>query len=281
MNKKILTIQDISCVGQCSITVALPIISAAGIETAILPSAVLSTHTAGPFGHFTFRDLTEDLPKINKHWNDINIKFDAIYTGYIGSKLQIDYILDIISTTLKDGAPLIVDPAMGDNGHLYTGFDEDFVSYMAKLCAKADVILPNLTEAAYLLKEECILANYDKEYIEGLVRRLAGLGAKVVILTGVGFKENELGVCIYDSKEDKTYYYLHNKISQSFHGTGDVFSSSFVGAVLNGFDYYKAAQIAADFTRQSIALTIEDKDEHWYGVEFESALPKYMQMLGK
>ena len=281
MNKKILTIQDISCVGQCSITVALPIISAAGIETAILPSAVLSTHTAGPFGHFTFRDLTEDLPKINKHWNDMNIKFDAIYTGYIGSKLQIDYILDIISTTLKDGAPLIVDPAMGDNGHLYTGFDEDFVSYMAKLCAKADVILPNLTEAAYLLKEECILANYDKEYIEGLVRRLAGLGAKVVILTGVGFKENELGVCIYDSKEDKTSYYLHNKISQSFHGTGDVFSSSFVGAVLNGFDYYKAAQIAADFTRQSIALTIEDKDEHWYGVEFESVLPKYMQMLGK
>ena len=212
MNKKILTIQDISCVGQCSITVALPIISAAGIETAILPSAVLSTHTAGPFGHFTFRDLTEDLPKINKHWNDINIKFDAIYTGYIGSKLQIDYILDIISKTLKDGAPLIVDPAMGDNGRLYTGFDEDFVSYMAKLCAKADVILPNLTEAAYLLKEECILANYDKEYIEGLVRRLAGLGAKVVILTGVGFKENELGVCIYDFKEDKTYYYLHNKI---------------------------------------------------------------------
>ena len=281
MNKKILTIQDISCVGQCSITVALPIISAAGIETAILPSAVLSTHTAAPFGKFTFRDLTEDLPLINKHWVEKNIKFDAIYTGYIGSKLQIEYILNIISSTLKEGAPLIVDPAMGDNGKLYVGFDEDFVSYMAKLCAKADIILPNLTEAAYLLKEECKLANYDKAYIEGLVRRLANLGSKMIILTGVGFKENELGVCIYDAKEDKTYYYLHNRVPQSFHGTGDVFSSSFVGAYLNGKSPYEASQIAADFTRESIALTIDDKDEHWYGVKFEQALPKYIKMLGK
>ena len=281
MNKKILTIQDISCVGQCSITVALPIISAAGIETAILPSAVLSTHTAAPFGKFTFRDLTEDLPLINKHWVEKNIKFDAIYTGYIGSKLQIEYILNIISSTLKEGAPLIVDPAMGDNGKLYVGFDEDFVSYMAKLCAKADIILPNLTEAAYLLKEECKLANYDKAYIEGLVRRLANLGSKMIILTGVGFKENELGVCIYDAKEDKTYYYLHNRVPQSFHGTGDVFSSSFVGAYLNGKSPLEASQIAADFTRESIALTIDDKDEHWYGVKFEQALPKYIKMLGK
>ena len=281
MNKKILTIQDISCVGQCSITVALPIISAAGIETAILPSAVLSTHTAAPFGKFTFRDLTEDLPLINKHWVEKNIKFDAIYTGYIGSKLQIEYILNIVSSTLKEGAPLIVDPAMGDNGKLYVGFDEDFVSYMAKLCAKADIILPNLTEAAYLLKEECKLANYDKAYIEGLVRRLANLGSKMIILTGVGFKENELGVCIYDAKEDKTYYYLHNRVPQSFHGTGDVFSSSFVGAYLNGKSPLEASQIAADFTRESIALTIDDKDEHWYGVKFEQALPKYIKMLGK
>ena len=182
---------------------------------------------------------------------------------------------------MKEGAPLIVDPAMGDNGNLYVGFDEDFVSYMAKLCAKADVILPNLTEAAYLLNEECKLANYDKAYIEGLVRRLAKLGAKVVILTGVGFKDNELGVCIYDSISDTTSYYLHDRIGQSFHGTGDVFSSSFVGAVLNGNDYLKAAQIAADFTRKAIELTIEDKDEHWYGVEFEKAIPKYLEMLGK
>ena len=281
MNKKILTIQDISCVGQCSITVALPIISAAGIETAILPSAVLSTHTAAPFGKFTFRDLTEDLPLINKHWVEKNIKFDAIYTGYIGSKLQIEYILNIISSTLKEGAPLIVDPAMGDNGKLYVGFDEDFVSYMAKLCAKADIILPNLTEAAYLLKEECKLANYDKAYIEGLVRRLANLGSKMIILTGVGFKENELGVCIYDVKEDKTYYYLHNRVPQSFHGTGDVFSSSFVGAYLNGKSPLEASQIAADFTRESIALTIDDKDEHWYGVKFEQALPKYIKKKKK
>ncbi len=281
MNKRILSIQDISCVGQCSLTVALPIISAAGIETSILPSAVLSTHTAAGFGKFTFRDLTEDLPLINKHWNDINVKFDAIYTGYIGNKSQIEYILNIVNTTLKKDAPLIVDPAMGDNGKLYVGFDKSFVSYMAKLCAKADVILPNLTEAAYLLDEECKLTGYDKEYIEGLVRRLAKIGAKNVILTGVSFAEDEVGVCVYSSEDDKTSYYLHKKIGQSFHGTGDVFSSSFVGVLLNGKSLLDAATIAADITRQSVALTIEDKDMHWYGVEFEKVLPEYLKKLGK
>lgn len=281
MNKRILSIQDISCVGQCSLTVALPIISAAGIETAILPSAILSTHTAAGFGKFTFRDLTEDLPQINKHWNDINVKFDAIYTGYIGNKSQIEYILNIVNTTLKKDAPLIVDPAMGDNGKLYVGFDKSFVECMAKLCAKADVILPNLTEAANLLNEECVLSGYDKEYIEGIVRRLATLGAKNVILTGVSFSNNEVGVCVYESKTDTTSYYLHQKIGQSFHGTGDVFSSSFVGALLNGKSLLESATIAADVTRQSVALTIEDKDMHWYGVEFERVLPEYLKKLGK
>ena len=280
MEKRILSIQDISCVGQCSLTVALPIISAAGIETSILPSAVLSTHTAGDFKGFTFRDLTEDLPRINAHWNKIGVKFDAIYTGYIGNKEQIQYILDIVLSTLKEGAPLICDPAMGDNGNLYVGFDKEFVSHMAKLCATADIILPNLTEAAYLLNEECRLSGYDKEYIEGLVRRLAKLGAKTVILTGVSFKEGELGVCVYDSQKGETEYYLHEKIGQSFHGTGDVFSSSFVGALLNGKTCIEAVKIAADFTKQSIALTIDDKDIHWYGVEFEKAIPKYIKALG-
>ncbi len=280
MNKRILSIQDISCVGQCSLTVALPIISAAGIETSILPSAVLSTHTAAPFGKFTFRDLTEDLPLINKHWIEKDIKFDAIYTGYIGNKAQVEYILNIVSTTLKEGAPLIVDPAMGDNGKLYVGFDKDFVKHMAKLCAKADVMLPNLTEAAYLLDEECKLASYDKTYIESIVRKLAKLGAKIVILTGVSFSDKELGVCIYDSIKDETAYYLHDKIGHSFHGTGDVFSSSFVGAYLNGKSCLDSAKIAANFTKQSIALTIDNKDEHWYGVNFEKVIPKYIKDLG-
>lgn len=261
-------------------TVALPIISAAGIETSILPSAILSTHTAAPFGKFTFRDLTQDLPSINAHWNSINIKFDAIYTGYIGSKEQIQYIIDIIDSTLKDNAPFICDPAMGDNGNLYVGFDRDFANHMAKLCAKADIILPNLTEAAYLLNEE-YMPKYDKSYVEGIVRRLAKLGPRIVIITGVSFDDSSVGVCIYDKNNDNTTYYLHEKIGQSFHGTGDVFSSSFVGAYLNGMNEFEAAKIAADFTKQSVTLTIEDKNEHWYGVEFEQLLPKYIKMLGK
>jgi len=279
MNKRILSIQDISCVGQCSLTVALPIISAAGIETSILPSAVLSTHTAAPFGKFTFRDLTQDLPNINKHWADIGIKFDAIYTGYIGSKEQVEYILDIIDTTLKNGAPLIVDPAMGDNGELYIGFDQDFAFTMAKLCAKADVILPNLTEAAYLLGEECHLSGYDKAYVESTARKLHALGAKNVVITGVGFKDDELGICIYNGERDSFEYYFHERIGQSFHGTGDIFSSAFTGAVLNGKSYYEASIIAANFVKQSIALTMKEKDEHWYGVEFELLLPKYIKDL--
>ena len=280
MEKRILSIQDISCVGQCSLTVALPIISAAGIETSILPSAVLSTHTAAPFGQFTFRDLTKDLPYINAHWKSINIQFDAIYTGYIGSKEQIDYIIDIINSTRKPNAPFICDPAMGDNGKLYVGFNREFASYMAKLCARADIILPNLTEAAYLLNEEYV-SQYDKDYVEGVAKRLAALGPKIVVITGVSFEEGKVGICVYDKEKDNIEYYIHEKIGQSFHGTGDVFSSSFVGAYLNGKNVLDSAKIAADFVRQSVALTIEDKDEHWYGVEFEQLLPKYIQMLNK
>lgn len=272
MTKKLLTIQDISCFGQCSLTVALPIISACGVETAILPSSVLSTHTGG-FKGFTFRDLTEDMPKIEEHWNRENIKFDAFYTGYVSAS-QIDYILHIMESTANDGAIRIVDPAMADNGKLYVGFGDDFPKKMAKLCKNADYLLPNMTEAALLLGRECVLKGYDEAYIEDLLKALSALGAKNVVLTGVSFTPEKLGVATYDG--EKVHYYFNDTLSQMSHGTGDVYASSFAGALMRRFDMNTAAAIAADFVCDSIKATPK---EHWYGVCFEKALPELIKRI--
>ncbi len=274
MEKRILTIQDASCVGQCSLTVALPIISACGIETAVLPSALLSTHTAG-FKGFTVLDLTLEFPKIIEHWKKAGIRFDAVYTGYI-LKHQISYIKEICET-MNNGAK-IIDPVMADHGKFYYGFDQCFASEMASLCENADVILPNLTEAAFLLNEECKLENYDKEYIESLCKKLSKkLNVKCIILTGVSFEKDKLGVCVYEN--DNFNYYFSKRISRDFHGTGDIYSSSFVGAYMNGKSAYEAAKIAVDYTVHAMELTIDDALVHTYGVYFEKALPLLMDKL--
>lgn len=274
MQKRILTIQDASCVGQCSLTVALPIISACGVEAAVLPSALLSTHTAG-FTGFTVLDLTEEFPKIIEHWKKENISFDGVYTGYILEK-QIDYI-EAICRELNRG-PKIIDPVMADHGSFYYGFDEKFAAKMAQLCRGADVILPNLTEAAFLLGEECRLSGYDRAYIEGICQRLAErLDVKCVILTGVSFASDKLGVCIF---ENGTFdYYFAEKLPKNFHGTGDIYSSSFVGAYIRGKSTYEAAKIAVDYTVQSMKLTMTHADTHPYGVFFESALPTLVKQI--
>ncbi len=270
--KRILTVQDISCVGQCSLTVALPIISACGIETAILPSSVLSTHTGG-FKGYTFRDLTEDMPAIEKHWISEELKFDAFYTGYV-SESQIDHILHIMDSCSAEGALRIVDPAMADNGKLYVGFGEDFPSKMARLCRGADYILPNLTEAALLLGREPVLSGYDRPFVEELLHELMSLGAKNVILTGVSFDDDNLGVAAYDG--ERVSYYFNAKIPRMSHGTGDIFASAFTGALVRGADAGRAASVAADFVCESIKAT---PAEHTYGVCFERAIPALVRAL--
>lgn len=272
--KKILTIQDVSCVGQCSLTVALPIISACGIETCVLPSAVLSTHTAG-FKDYTFRDLTEDMPKIKEHWEKESIKFDGIYTGYLGSTKQIDYVADIIDSTAKDDSLVVIDPAMADNGNLYPGFDLEFVSAMKNLCAKADYVLPNITEACFLTATE-YKTKYDRKYIDLLICRLIDLGCKNVILTGVSYSEGRTGVVVY---ENNSYsYYEHELLPNSCHGTGDIYASAFVGAKTIGKSAYDAAKIAAEYTLECIKSTAEE-DNHWYGAKFEPVLYKLIEAL--
>ena len=274
MNKRLLTIQDISCVGQCSLTVALPVISACGVETAILPSAVLSTHTAG-FKNFTFRDLTDEIPKIEAGWNKDGMRFDAFYTGYV-CQAQIDPILSIVKTCSNPGAIRIVDPVMADNGKMYPGFGPDFPAEMRRLCNGADYILPNLTEAAFLLGRTPVLDGYDQPFIEELVQALVqGTGAKNVVLTGVSFSKDKLGIAAYDGV--KTEYYFNDWLPQSSHGTGDVYASVFAGAMMRGFTMLEAASLAADIVCTCITKTPK---EHWYGVCFELALPELIRRLG-
>lgn len=278
--KRVLTIQDVSCLGQCSLTVALPIISAMGIETCIIPSAVLSTHTGG-FSGFTFKDLTEEIPAISNHWQKEKVEFDAIYTGYIGSKKQLEYITDIFRVFGKNGCQIIIDPVMGDKGKLYTGFDKDFAKEMAKLCSHADVILPNLTEAAYLLDEPYVESGYSEEWLLGLLRRLSKLGAKKVVLTGVSFDPKKLGVAVYDAATDLVSYYFRDKIPGSTHGTGDVYASSFVGALMQGKTIEQAAALAVDYVVKCIEVTLPDKENHWYGVKFEKCIPYLIERMQK
>lgn len=271
---RILTIQDISCVGQCSMTVALPILSACGLETAILPSAVLSTHTAG-FTGFTVRDLAEDIPAIAAHWRKEKLSFDAVYTGYLGSTSQIDMVLDIFNTLINEGGLKLVDPAMADHGKLYPAFDMEYVEAMKRLCGAADYCLPNITEASFLTGIE-YKESYDETYILSLCEGVRALGAKAVILTGVGYKPDRTGVVIY--QKGKLEYYEHEKLPINCHGTGDVYASAFTGALLRGSSAYIAAAIAADYTVDCIAYTSGDK-EHWYGVKFEPLLGKLMSRL--
>ena len=256
--KKILTIQDISCYGQCSITVALPIISAFGIETAVLPSAVLSTHTAG-FSGYTFRDLTEDLPDIQKHWEKEGIYFDAIYTGYIGSIKQLDYIKDIIDSRLKPDGIVFVDPAMADYGEFYYGFDQEFADKMGELCKLGDYILPNTTEACYLLHKEW-KPDFSKEEMEEIAKDLSEFTKKHVILKGDNHKEGQLGMLVSDKEDSDIQFVYNDKIDHL------------------GKSPTSSAKIAGEFTKKAIEKTIDDPN-HNYGVKFEKVIPEIYELL--
>ncbi len=271
---KVLTVQDISCLGQCSLTVALPVISACGVETCVLPSAVLSTHTGG-FKGYTFRDLTEDMPGIGKHWVSEGISFDAIYTGYLGSTKQIDYVGALFESVAAERCVKIVDPAMADNGKLYVGFDAAFVEAMKDLCAKADYVLPNVTEAALLTGIE-YQQTYDRLYVERLLAGLTAIGCKNVIFTGISYKPGRTGVVVFEN--GVYHYYEHEMLPNSCHGTGDIYASAFVGALMRGKCARDAARIAADYVLECIRCTAQ-QENHWYGAAFEPVLMKLICAL--
>lgn len=269
--KRILTVQDISCVGQCSMTVALPILSACGHETCILPTAMLSTHTGG-FGKPAVMHMDEILPHMVKHWQENDITFDAILVGYLGSLAAISVVEKILDTMLSPGGIAIVDPAMADHGKLYSGFDEQYARAMAGLCRRADVIIPNITEAAMLSGSE-YRETLTPEYVGGLLEKL---NHPCVILTGVGYQDNQTGIVIREG--ESLQHYAHPKIGKSYHGTGDIFAAAFTGSLMQEKSKPEAVKIAADFTCRCIENTAANP-AHWYGVKFETALPELIRML--
>lgn len=278
--KRVAAIHDISCFGRCSLTVALPIISAAGIETSVVPTAVLSTHTGG-FTGFTYRDLTEDILPIADHWQTLGLTFDAIYTGFLGSFAQLDIVSQIFDRFGHTNNLILVDPVMADNGELYKIFPENFPQGMRKLCEKADVIVPNITEATLMLGEPYREGPYDRAYIEGLLKKLAEMvgkqGNKQIVLTGVYFNEAELGSAAYDCAGGQIHYAMAERIEGYFHGTGDVYGSALLAALLNGRDLARASEIAVEFTAGSIRRTKDAGTDVRYGVNFEAGLPKLAQ----
>ncbi len=276
--KRVAAIHDISGFGKCSLTVALPIISAAGIETSVMPTAVLSTHTGG-FTGFTYRDLTEDLRPFAQHWKSLNLEFDAIYSGFLGSFEQLDIVSDFFDQFKKTDNIILVDPVMADNGELYKIFTPEFAKGMAELCKKADIIVPNMTEACLILNESYHPGPYSKEYIEQILKNLTKLGPKKVVLTGVFFNESELGAATYDTTTNTFGYAFSDRIPGYFHGTGDIFGSALLSAILNGFDLNQSAGIAVSFTTESIRRTAEAKTDIRFGVNFEESIPNFLKEL--
>ena len=272
--KRVVSIQDLSAVGKCSLTVALPILSAMGIECAVVPTAVLSTHTQ--FQGFTFRDLTDEMDPIADHWKQQGLTFDAICTGYLGSFRQVD-IVKRYFRDFGEGARLIVDPAMGDNGRLYAGFGPEFPKKMAELMEGADLVLPNITEAAFMLGMD-YKEHYDRGYIMALLEGLLSLGAKTAALTGVSFEEGRLGAVSLDSSGAFSEYYT-DRLPVNFHGTGDIYSAAAAGALVLGKSVPEALALAADYTAECIRLTLAEENHSWYGVNFEQATPYLLERM--
>lgn len=271
---RILTVQDLSCAGQCSLTVALPVLSACGAETCVLPTAVLSTHTGG-LGKPHIRDLTEDMPHIAAHWEKAGIRFDAISCGYLGSAEQMEQVEWVFDRLSAPGCLKIIDPAMADHGKLYAGFDDAFVEAMKRFCTKADWLLPNLTEACLLTGSE-YRTNYDRHSIETLLKKLSGMGCKGIILTGVSFEEATTGVMVWE--QGGSTYYQHERLEQNCHGTGDLFAAAFTGALAKGKAAAEAVKLAADYTLACMKLTMAENTRP-YGIMFEPLLGELIRAL--
>lgn len=274
--KRVVSIQDISCLGRCSLTVALPVISAMGVECAIVPTAVLSTHTAFP--DFTSKDLTDQLEPIARHWRSQGVTFDAVSTGYIASAAQVRQVLAFVDAVRGPDTLFIADPAMADHGRLYAGFDAEFPHAMARVVAHADVALPNLTEAC-LLTDTPYREDMDEPFVRELLRRVTALGAKRAVLTGVSFSPDKLGAMGYDSVTGDYFTCLGPRHPASFHGTGDIFAATVTGGLVRGMTLEQAVQLAVDFTLDCICATERDPAAGWYGVEFEKALPSLIRRL--
>lgn len=261
--KRILTMQDLSCVGQCSLTVALPILSALGVEACVLPTAILSNHTM--FDSWSYLDLTPEIGNIFRHWKNNNILFDGFLLGYLGKKQLMDSAEECFDKFSAERAPVIIDPAFGDNGKLYPGFDGGYVKAMAHLLRRADIILPNITEASFLTGLE-YKDVYDRKYVEDIVKALTRITCGTIIITGIEL-DGKIGEVIYDGKSFG--YALLEKLPDRKHGTGDIFAAAFAAKYLNGNTLADSCLFAGKFVADCLRATDE---KHFYGVNFEKVL---------
>ncbi|MBQ8288433.1 MAG: pyridoxamine kinase [Clostridia bacterium] len=269
--KRLLSVQDISCFGKCSLTVALPIVSAMGVECAVLPTAVLSTHTGCGFRDYTFHDLTEDIPQIARHWESLGLTFDTLESGYIGSAHQAELVKALFDR-FGDGAIRVIDPVMGDGGNYYAGFDRHFTESMKELCRGADVIVPNLTEVAFLL-DMPYCPDADEATLRALLPRLCEeVGCKAAVITGARPDTERQGAVGYIAATGEYCFAYNDHVDGAYHGTGDIFAAVLSGSLTRGMSLEASMQIAVDFTLDCIRRTDGD-DAHYYGVRFEEALP--------
>ncbi len=269
-NLRVAAIHDISCIGRCSLTVALPVLSCMGIETSVIPTAVLSTHT-GEFTGYTFRDLTDDILPVAKHWQTLNRHFDAFYTGYFGNIRQLEIVEQVFAMLEDEHTLRFVDPVMADNGELYSNFDSAYVAEMKNFCGQADVILPNITEACLLTDTKYCHGTQDKTFVENLLYKLGESGPSYIILTGVNILQG-YGAACYDVAHGKISYALNPHVEGCYYGAGDTLASVLLGKYLKGSTMEDAARFAVDFTYKAIIATRDSGEEHKYGLAFEPLL---------
>lgn len=268
---RVAVMQDLSCVGRCSLGVAMAVLPALGVEAAVLPTALLSAHTA--FDGFTFADLSPELERILAHWKAMELRFDAIYIGYLGSLRLIELAGHFIDLFGESDVRVILDPAFGDHGRLYTGFDGDYVRAMRGLCARAEIVLPNLTEAC-LLTDLPFAEEIAPEALAGSARMLLGGRLRDVLVTSCPFPDGQTGLICAGAH---AFTYPHSRLAMPCHGSGDLFASVFTGLLVRSGSVERAARAAADFTRDCILHSMNCPDHRWYGVDFEAMLPELVR----
>lgn len=269
-------VHDLSGFGRCSLTVALPVLSAMGVQLSCLPTAVLSTHTGG-FTGYTFRDLTGDMRAFFQHWKKEGFHFDALYTGYLGSAEQIDLVEEFFSLFRTENNLILVDPVMGDHGKLYSLYTPEMAEGMKRLCKKADVLVPNMTEAAFLTGMDFRADGHDEAYLRTLCEKLLDLGAKKVVLTGASPYPGTMGAACHDGRAFSVY--APPRVQANYDGTGDLFASVLLGGLLHGRALQDAAHLAADFTRSCVEVSLKHGTDPHHGVDFEGLLWKLGQQI--
>lgn len=277
MQKQVLAIHDLSCVGRCSLTVALPVLSACGVHTSALPTAILSTHT-GEFTGYTCLDLTSEMSPIAAHLATLPLRFDGVYSGFLGSFEQIELVGSVIDHYRHEGGLTLVDPVMADHGRLYATYTREMAEGMGELCRRADVIVPNLTEAAILLGER-YQPEPDEAAVRSLLERLAAkFGCEHVIITGVR-RQGLYGAADLNAATGDYSFSGTAVLPHVFYGTGDVFASALLGAMLCGRTTAQATRIAVEFTHDAMLHTLDNGLPLRYGVAFEQSLPLLMREL--